>query len=65
MKMELEQETGEKQFQEVVCHTPVQNEMVEAGKTRAGQEQLFSEQEVTFDCLLVTASCSTCFPVHM
>jgi hypothetical protein len=53
MKMELEQETGEKQFQEgvsqvcVVCHKAVQNEMLEVGKTRARQEQLFSEQEVT------------------
>ena len=67
IKMELEQETGEKQFQEemsqvcMVCHTSVQNKMVEVGKTRAGQKHLFSEQEVTFHCLLVTPSCSTCF----
>jgi hypothetical protein len=46
----------------VVCHTPVQYEILEARKTRAGQKHLFPEQEITFHCLLVTPSCSTCCP---
>lgn len=68
IKMELEQESGEKQFQEeksqvcVMCHTPVRYEILVAGKTRAGQNHLFPEQEVTFHCLRVTPSCSTCCP---